>query len=92
MIKYFLSASNNGLVDGLTHTTVFFDIRRETIIQERKKAQIRNLYNQLHVPHLTQDTIWERDKHTRKHHIQKSQEVIHSKQVNTRLQRTDYTV
>ena len=32
-----------------------------------------NRYNQ--VPHLTQDTIWENDKNTRKHHIQESQVV-----------------
>ena len=39
----------------------------------RKKATIRNRYNQ--VPHLTQDTIWEGDKIRRKHHIQESKEV-----------------
>ena len=39
----------------------------------RKKANIRNRYNQM--PHLTQDTIWESGKHTRKHHTQESQEV-----------------
>ena len=39
----------------------------------RKKAKIRNIYNQ--VPHLNQDTEWESDKNTRKHHIQESQEV-----------------
>ena len=32
-----------------------------------------NRYNQ--VPHLIQDTTWESDKNTRKHHIQESQEV-----------------
>ena len=39
-----------------------------------KKAKIRNRHNQ--VPHLSQDTTPERDKNTRKHHIQESQEVI----------------
>ena len=39
-----------------------------------KKANIRNRYNQ--VPHLAQDTTWESDKTTIKHHIQDSQEVI----------------
>ena len=39
----------------------------------RKKTKTSNRYNQ--VPHLTQDTIWESDKNTRKHHIQESQEV-----------------
>ena len=34
-----------------------------------------NQYNQ--VLHLTQDTTWERDKNTRKHHIQESQEANH---------------
>ena len=38
-----------------------------------KKAKIRNQYNQ--ISHLTQDTIWESDKNTRKHLIQESQEV-----------------
>ena len=44
-----------------------------TKIKVRKKAIIRNRYNQ--VPHLTQDTISTSDKNTRKHHIQESQEV-----------------
>ena len=39
----------------------------------RKKAKIRNQYNQ--VPHLTRDTVRESDKNTRKHHTQESQEV-----------------
>ena len=38
-----------------------------------KKAKIRNPYNQ--DQHLTQDTTWESDKNTRKHHVQESQEV-----------------
>ena len=36
-------------------------------------AQIRNRYKQ--VPHLTEDTTWESDKHTRKHHTEMRQEV-----------------
>ena len=43
------------------------------LLKVRKKAKIRNRYNQ--VPHLTQNTEWESYKNTRKHHIQKSQEV-----------------
>ena len=39
----------------------------------RKEAEIRNRYNL--APHLTQDTTWEADKNTIKHHIQESQEV-----------------
>ena len=39
----------------------------------RKKAKIRNLYNQ--IPHLIHDNIWESDKNARKHHIQKSKEL-----------------
>ena len=39
----------------------------------RKKAKIRNPYNQ--APHLTQDTTWERNSNTIKHHIQEGQEV-----------------
>ena len=47
----------------------FFD---ETI-RVRKKAKIRNRYNQ--APHLSQDTTWESNKYTIKHHTQESQEV-----------------
>ena len=39
---------------------------------KRKKGKIRNRYNP--VPHLTQDTTWESNKNTRKHHIQERQE------------------
>ena len=42
-------------------------------IKVRKKAKIRHRYNQ--VPHLTQETTWNSDKNTRKHHIQESEEV-----------------
>ena len=38
----------------------------DLIRKVRKEASIRNRYNQ--VPHLTQDTTWERDKNTIKHH------------------------
>ena len=55
----------------------------------RKKATVRNRYNQ--VTHLTQDTIWESDKITRKHYMQESQEPALSQQVTTRLQETDVT-
>ena len=41
-------------------------------LQVRKRAQIRNIYNQ--VPQLTQDTTLEIDKNTRKHNTQESQE------------------
>ena len=40
----------------------------ELAIKVRKAAKIRNLYNQ--APHLVQDTTWERDKNTIKHHKQ----------------------
>ena len=56
-----------------------------------KKAKIRNRYNQ--VPYLTQDTVLESDKKTRKHHKQEeSQEVNPSQQVITRIQETDVKV
>ena len=45
----------------------------EFIFIVRKKAKIRNRYNQ--IPHLTQDIIWESDRNTRKYHIQESQKV-----------------
>ena len=38
------------------------------MVKVRRAAKIRNQYNQ--VPHLTQDTIWESDKNTIKHHKQ----------------------
>ena len=41
-------------------------------IKVREKAKFRTRYNQ--VPHPTQDTMWERDKSTRKCHTQESQE------------------
>ena len=40
-----------------------------------KKAEIRNQYNQ--VPYLTQDTTWEGDTTTKKHHIQKVCDALH---------------
>ena len=43
------------------------------VYKSKKEAKIRNRYN--YVQHLTQDTIWENDKDTRKHHIHESQEV-----------------
>ena len=43
------------------------------VIKVRNKAMIMNRYNQ--VQHLTQDTIWDNNKTTRKHRIKKSQEV-----------------
>ena len=36
------------------------------IIKVRQRAKIRNRYNQ--VPYQTQDTIWEKEKHTIRHH------------------------
>ena len=42
-------------------------------IKVRRKTNIRNRYSL--IPHLTQDTICESDKITRKHHMQESQEV-----------------
>ena len=63
-------------------TAVDWDVKHQTkenkpsILLEkkvRKKANIRNRYNQ--VPHLTQDIIRESDKNTRKHYTQESQEV-----------------
>ena len=41
--------------------------------------------------HPTQDTTWESDKNTRKHHTQEGQEASPSQQVTTRLQWTDKT-
>ena len=51
----------------------FYITKVKLSFKVRKKAKIRNCYNQ--VPHLAQDTIWESDKNTRKYHIQESQEV-----------------
>ena len=41
--------------------------RSDILTKLKKKAKIRNRYNQ--VPHLTHDTILERDTNTRKHII-----------------------
>ena len=38
------------------------------VVEVRKEANIRNRYNQ--VPYLTQNTTWESDKNTIKHHKQ----------------------
>ena len=38
----------------------------DNMVKVRKVAKIRNRYNQL--PHLTQDTTWESNKNTIKHH------------------------
>ena len=43
------------------------------ISQNKKEVKIWNLYNQ--APHQTQDTMYESDKNTIKHHKQESQEV-----------------
>ena len=42
------------------------NITNVVVKKVRKAAKIRNRYNQ--VPRLTQDTTWERDKNTIKHH------------------------
>ena len=42
------------------------DISRQQPVKVRKAIKMRNRYNQ--VPHLTQDTTWESDKNTIKHH------------------------
>ena len=59
---------HNNVVSLLISVTDF-----KIIVKMRKKARIRNRYNR--VPHQSQDTTWESDKNTRKHHIQENQEV-----------------
>ena len=60
------------------------------LIKVRKKANIRNRYNQ--APHLTQDTVWESDK-TQENITYKGEKRYHlSQQVTTRLQGTDMAV
>ena len=62
----------------------------------REKAKIRNRYNQ--VPHLTKDTIWERDKSTRKCHPLEGQEVSpfptgdHNATINIHHRRQTHTL
>ena len=76
---YVLTATTDGRKDRLIRMLMptFKTYPTRTVyayrINERKKAKIRNQYNQ--VPHLTQDTVWKSDKISRKHHIQESQEV-----------------
>ena len=40
----------------------------------KKKTNIWNRYNQVHVPHVTRDTIWKMTKH-KKHYAQEREEV-----------------
>ena len=56
----------------MSRTTIFKTLNFMSDVKARKKVKIRNRHNQ--VPHLTQDTTWESDKNTRKHHTQESQE------------------
>ena len=57
----------------LQHMFLFTHLTLDAMINVRKKTNIRNRHNQ--VPHLTQDTIWESYKNTRKYHIQEAKEV-----------------
>ena len=52
-----------------------------------KKAKIRNRYK--HIPHLTQDTIWESDKTQENITYKRAKRSVFSKQVTTRLQGTN---
>ena len=58
--------------------------------QIRKKAKIRNRYNQ--VPHLTQNTLWESDKITINVIYRSAYRSALSQQVTTRLQDTDRAI
>ena len=57
------------------------------LIKTRKKAKLRNLYNQ--APHLTQDTVWESDKTQENITCKGEKRSALSQQVTTRLQGTD---
>ena len=60
-------------------------------LKKLKKAKIRNRHNQ--VAQQIQDTIWENDKNTEKHHPQERQEVSpFYHKVITRLQGTNKTL
>ena len=50
----------------------------------REKAKIRNVYDQVH--HLSQNTIWEKDKSTRTIPYKRAEMLTLSQQVTTRLQ------
>ena len=61
------------------------------VMKVRKEEQIRNRYNQ--VPNMTQDTIWESDKNTRKKmHSREPRGQHFTHQVTIMLQRTDKKV
>ena len=64
---------------------LYFTISRES--SGSKTAKIRNRYNQ--ILHLTQATIWESDKNTRKQTYKRAKRSSLSQQVTTRLQGTD---
>ena len=59
-------------------------------INVRKKAKIRNRYNQ--VPHLTPDTLWESDKTQENITCRRAKRSALSQQVTTGLQDTDKTI
>ena len=59
-----LKRSVRNLLDGLKMSD---GTKTQIIIKIRKKAKIRNRYNQ--IPNLTQDTIWEGDKNHKKKEV-----------------------
>ena len=52
-------------------TCILVSLMIKCVLKVRKKAKIKNLYDQ--APHPTQGTTQESDKNTPKHHIQESQ-------------------
>ena len=69
--------------DSTVHTIEYRSNRNQTV-KVRKKARIRNQYNQ--APHLTQDTTQESDKTQYNTTYKRAKRLVLSKKVTTRLQ------
>ena len=71
-IKHNISLFLSFTLTFMSRTSIFKTLNFISDIKARKKVKIRNQNNK--VSHLMQDTTWESDKNTRRHHTQESQE------------------
>ena len=74
-----ISCSGQNLLTAFTymcfHSSLWENLKLpELLCKVSKQTKVRNRYNQV-VPHRTQNTTWESDENTIKHHIQESKEV-----------------
>ena len=82
-LVYSVNSCNKGYLKPAFYGTLVYKSKCH-IREVRKKAKNKTRYNQ--AQHLTQDTTWESDKNTIKHHIQESQDVSPFPAGDTRLQ------